>query len=60
MYFVSDYDMIWNEDVIFVGNDLFVVQVIIDFVFGDDNVLEYGCLYQDGGILMGLDVWVFD
>ena len=59
-YFVSDYDMTWNEDAIFVGNDPFAVQATTDSVFGDDNVLEYGRLYQDGGIPMGSDVRVSD
>lgn len=57
-YFVSDYDMKWNEDAIFVGNDPYAVQASADSVFGEDNVLETGRLYQDGGIPMGSDVRV--
>ncbi|WP_416306010.1 TonB-dependent receptor [Neptunicella sp. SCSIO 80796] len=57
-YFNSNYDMQWDEDAIFVGNDPYTVQATADSKFGDDNVLYQGRLYQDGGIPMGSDVRV--
>ena len=58
-YFSSNYDMTWDEDAIFVGNDALAIQVEPGATYDPRGVIEQGRLYQpDTGIAMGSDVRV--
>ncbi|HEA16338.1 MAG TPA: TonB-dependent receptor [Pseudoalteromonas prydzensis] len=58
-YFNSQYDMTWDEDAIFVGNDALAIQVEPGASYDSQGVIEKGRLYQpDIGIAMGSDVRV--
>ena len=58
-YFKSDYDMTWDEDAIFVGNDALAIQLEPGATFDENGVIQTGRLYQpDTGVSMGSDVRV--
>ena len=57
-YFSSDYDMTWNEDAIFVGNDALAIQIDENAEFDSNGLLRKARLYQPGNIPMGSDVRV--
>ncbi|MCU4677242.1 TonB-dependent receptor [Catenovulum sp. 2E275] len=59
-YFKSDYDMRWDEDAIFVSNDITQVSATADSVYNSNGVFESGRIESmgDNDIQMGSDIRV--
>lgn len=57
-YFNSEYDMRWDEDAIFVSNDITQITASADSVYNSDGVMKKGRLSETNGIAMGSDIRV--
>ncbi|MCF2949560.1 TonB-dependent receptor [Paraglaciecola aquimarina] len=57
-YFNSEYDMRWDEDAIFVSNDITQIVASADSVYDNRGVMQKGRLSEANGIAMGSDIRV--
>ncbi|MDN4503451.1 TonB-dependent receptor [Alteromonadaceae bacterium BrNp21-10] len=57
-YFNSEYDMRWDEDAIFVSNDITAIVAAADSTYDANGVMTKGRLSETDGIQMGSDIRV--
>jgi iron complex outermembrane receptor protein len=57
-YFNSEYDMRWDEDAIFVSNDITQIEASADSIYDSNGVMQKGRLSETAGIAMGSDIRV--
>ncbi|MGQ8366207.1 TonB-dependent receptor [Glaciecola sp. 1036] len=57
-YFNSRYEMMWDEDAIFVSNDITALQATEDSTYDANGAMLTGRVTQDSGIVMGSDIRV--